>query len=295
MRNSRTRLGSTAPPGSGLAFSTLGSPGASVAEIVAIARRGGCRGIELRSASGEVVNADLVPAEVLQTREQLVSAGIAVLAIGSYVRLCAPVLENGVDEQLEDLLAQLELAARIGASGVRVFMGDESIRRTEGPSDGERLALRRLSAVRKHCPQLDVSVLIETHDSHSLGARLSEFCELLDEQVPEHQCGVIWDTAHSWSQGESPFDTLRLLGPWLAYLQIKDIRSRAEPEPVMPGGGSYPIAELAETLKRSGWKGWISLEWERMWHPDLPSIDIALAETRRWARGLSDEMGTEQL
>ena len=279
-----------APPGQGLAFSTLGSPGSSTAEIVALARRAGCRGIELRSAPGEAVSAGMDPAAVLRASEQLAGAGVAVLAIASYVGLCAPMPDDGADEQLADLRAQLELAAAVGASGVRVFMRDETAGGADGPSEGERRALGRLSAVGELCARLGVSVLIETHDSHSVGARLSAFCGLLDEEQPGHRCGVIWDTAHSWAQGEGPADTLRLLRPWLAYLQIKDVASRAAPEPVMLGTGGYPIAELADAVQAADWKGWISLEWERAWHPDLPPMDVALAETRTWARKLVDEM-----
>ena len=110
-----------------------------------------------------------------------------------------------------------------------------------------------------------------------------------------HDDGVIWDTAHSWVHGESPADTLRLLEPWLAYLQIKDVRSVADPEPVMLGEGSYPIDGLADALQRARWTGWISLEWERTWHPDLPAIDAALSKSRSWAGNLIEKQGKEQL
>ena len=295
VRGPMSQAGSIAPPAGGFAFSTLGSPGASVSEIVAIACHAGCRGLELRSASGEAVHVDLAPAEVLQIREELADAGLTVLAVASYVGLCAPLGQDGSDEQLENLVAQLGLAGRIGAAGVRVFMRDESAPRSDGPSDGERLALRRLSAVTGLCAQLDVSVLIETHDTHSLGTRLFAFCAFLDVELPGHRCGVIWDSAHSWAQGEDPADTLRLLRAWLAYVQIKDVRSRVSPVPVMPGEGSYPIDELADALQSSGWGGWVSLEWERMWYPDLPSVVVALAETRIWAGRIIDGMETGKL
>lgn len=295
VRGPTSRAGDVAPPAGGFAFSTLGSPGVPVSEVVAIARSAGCRALELRSAPGEAVHSELPPADVLRVREELAAAGIAVLAVASYVGLCAPLRPDGSDEQLEDLVAQLELAGRIGAAGVRVFMRDGSVPRPGGPSEGERLALRRLSAVTELCAQRGVSVLIETHDSHSLGSRMLAFCASLDAELPGHRCGVIWDTAHSWAQGESPAETLRQLRPWLAYLQIKDVRSRVAPVPVMPAEGSYPIGDLADAIQSSGWRGWVCLEWERRWYPDLPPIGVALAETRVWAGKLIETMETGQL
>jgi len=62
--------------------------------------------------------------------------------------------------------------------------------------------------------------------------------------------------------------------------------------PVMPGEGSYPIDDLAVAIENSGWRGWVSLEWERMWHPELPSVVVALTETRIWASRLIGGMET---
>jgi len=292
VRGAMAQAGSIGSPAGGFAFSTLGSPCASVSDIVRIARDAGCRGLEVRSAAGEAVHADLTSADALEIRDQLAGAAFTVLAITSYVGLCAPLAQDGSDEQLEDLVAQVGLAGRIGAAGVRVFMRDTSAPSSEGPSDGERLALRRLSAVAELCDQWGVSVLVETHDTHSLGTKISAFCALLDAELPGYRCGVIWDAAHSWAQGESPADTLRLLRPWLAYVQIKDVRSRESPVPVMPGEGSYPIDDLAVAIENSGWRGWVSLEWERMWHPELPSVVVALTETRIWASRLIGGMET---
>ena len=149
---------------------------------MAIAGRGGCTGLELRSAPGEIVNAGLAPAEVRQIRERLAAADIAVLAVATYVGLCAPLPDSGADEQLADLTAQIGLATGIGASGVRVFMRDESAPAAEGPSEGEQVALQRLAGVTDLCNRSGVSVLIETHDTHSLGTRMAAFLALLDDR-----------------------------------------------------------------------------------------------------------------
>lgn len=266
-----------------LAFSTLGASGATLPEIVAIAQRHGCRGVELRSAPDEAVHADLGAAERAAMRDGFARAGIAVIAIDSYVGLATPSGRAGSDDQLDDLIAQIELAASIGAPAVRVFMRDESEPSALGPSDGERIAIGRIAAVRELCDRLGVAVLAETHDTHCLGRRLAGFMTGLDEQLPVHPCGVVWDTVHSWSHGEAPAETLRLLSPWLAHLHIGDVRSSADPEPVMPGEGGYPIDQLADALSEASWNGWASLEWERKWYPQLAPLDAALAAARTWA------------
>ena len=269
-------------------FSTLGCSGASLAEVLATARRHGCGGVELRAAADEFLHTGIAAADRERVRAAFAEARVVPLAVCSYVRLCAPGFGAGSpeDEQVGDLLAHLDLARTIGARGVRVFMRDDPDAAGDGPTPGERRAVRRVAEVARHTAGTGVRVLVETHDSHSLGERVARFMALLDAELPGHGCGVVWDTAHTWSHGESPARSLELLRPWIAHVQVKDLRSVADPVPVPLGAGTYPVAELAGTLAGAGWDGALCLEWERKWHPELPPIDDALAAARTWAAPL---------
>jgi uncharacterized protein YhjY with autotransporter beta-barrel domain len=43
-----------------------------------------------------------------------------------------------------------------------------------------------------------------------------------------------------------------------------------------------PIERLMSTLADARWHGWLSVEWERKWHPRLPVIETALSAVRAW-------------
>jgi sugar phosphate isomerase/epimerase len=45
---------------------------------------------------------------------------------------------------------------------------------------------------------------------------------------------------------------------------------------VIPGTGEMPLPEVMSVLRRDGYNGAISLEWEKMWHPYLPDLSEAL-------------------
>jgi sugar phosphate isomerase/epimerase len=200
-------------------------------------------------------------------RSRIEDAGLEILAINSYVRLC------GVEDQ--PLEAHLELAADLGARGVRVFPGDDPAGTTDDPTPGELRALDRVTTAPK-----DVHVFLETHDSHSAGSRMAALCRLLDAGTPGHNTKVIWDSAHTWSHGETPAEALELLEPWIDFVQIKDSDSTQDFRPVAIGAGDYPIDQLLHALRDTGY--WLSLEWELKWHPHLPSLDEALPATRNW-------------
>ena len=42
------------------------------------------------------------------------------------------------------------------------------------------------------------------------------------------------------------------------------------------GGGEFPALECMRLLRQSGYDGWFSLEWEKMWHPEIEDPEVAL-------------------
>lgn len=271
-------------------FATLGTPGAALRDVIATAQRHGVAALELRAAEGEPAHRGLSASQAARIRDDIEAAGLTVLALDTYVQLCAPGPSPGAsDPQLDDLLAHIDLARRTGALAVRVFMKDESTPGPPGsstPSDGEAQALRRLRDVAAQAADAGVRVLAETHDSHSRASSMAGFFAQLDAEVPGHGCGVVWDTGHTFTHGERPAESLALLRPWLGYLQIKDVRTASDATPVPLGSGSYPVDALATALEAADFTGWVSLEWERRWHPRLPPIDEALRTARDWAAPL---------
>jgi sugar phosphate isomerase/epimerase len=253
------------------AFSTLGCSGAPLEQVIDIAVRGPWRGVELRAAPDEPVHVGLTAAEREGSRRLLADAGIGVLAVASYVEVDAPDVSD--EACIADLVAHVELASDLGAPFVRVFPG--------GPS-GNGAAARRLIMV---APELErrpgVAVALETHDSCRRGADVAA----LLARVEHPQIRAIWDIQHPWLAGEAVADTCRALAPWLAYVQLSDVRALGDPTPCVPGTGSVPLGLVRHELQRAGYEGWVSLEWPSYWFPELPPLEEALAGAERWLDG----------
>ena len=45
---------------------------------------------------------------------------------------------------------------------------------------------------------------------------------------------------------------------------------------VLFGGGEFPIVECLRLLHDIDYRGWHSLEWEKMWYPELDDPEVAL-------------------
>lgn len=253
-----------------LGFATLGCPGAPLDDVLALAQGNNFIGLELRAAPDEFTHTGLTGPQRRELRTRIEDAGLEIFAVSSYVKLCA------VEEQ--PLEAHLELAADLGARGVRVFPGDDPAGdsgTTDSPSAGEIRALDRVTTAPR-----DVPILLETHDSHSTARQVAAFCALLDTDVPGHNVKAIWDSSHTWSHGETLDESFALLRPWLEIVQFKQADSQQDYRPVAIDAGDFPIHDLLKVLDGTDYP--LSLEWELKWHPQLPSLAETLPAVHAW-------------
>lgn len=256
-----------------LGFSTLGTPGASADEVVDLARRGGFEAVEVRIGDDESIGLDSGVDARARWRATLHAAGLRILSVNGYFRTSAT--ESVLPQQLEALIG---LAGDLGAGGVRLFVGDESDA-AQPLSPGEVRSAQLLQSAAPLADRAGVDLLLETHDSHPTAERMLRILDALESPVSQRRVRVIWDTAHSWCAGEA-FDTTRdALADRVAWVQVKDVRSRADPTPVALGTGEFPIGELCTALSDDTL---LVLEWERRWHPELPPLEDVGPELRSW-------------
>ncbi|MET8582415.1 sugar phosphate isomerase/epimerase family protein [Streptomyces collinus] len=248
-----------------LAFSTLGVPGLSVPDVLALATAHGYHGVELRAHPEEPVHPGLTAAERAETAALFKAAGVEMLGLGGYTRVAAPGDDAPV---LDELRRLLQLAHDLGAPFLRVFPGADPDLPAE---ESDAVAARRLGTAAEDAAALGVRVLLETHDSHRTGADLIRVLG----PVGHRQVGALWDVMHTWLGGEQPQDSYAALAPHLGYVQVKDIASAEDTSPLPLGAGVLPLTECVDVLCRHGWDGWLCWEYEKRWYesaaplPDL--------------------------
>jgi len=253
-----------------LAFSTLACPGMSLADAVSLGRSAGYEGVELRLVDGELIDPDLPAAERTRVKRIADRAGLPVVAVDSSIRL--------TDDDPGPRLARfLELASDWQAPLVRVFGGALP---AADPDRRDKLAgaARVLEAAVPAAERLGVRIGVETHDAFSSSAVLAELLALVSSPV----VGAVWDSHHPHRMGESPGQVWGNIGPRVLLAQVKD--ARADPvgkdgwQLVLLGQGEVPVREMLSLLAAGGYPGWISVEWEKRWHPEIEPPEVALPQ-----------------
>ena len=90
----------------------------------------------------------------------------------------------------------------------------------------------------------------------------------------------MWDSHHPHRMGETPAEVYANLGPRILLAQVKDARRKADGDwqLVLLGEGEVPVRDMLELLAAGGYPHWISVEWEKRWHPEIEEPEVALPQ-----------------
>jgi sugar phosphate isomerase/epimerase len=266
-----------------IAFSTLAFPATSLASAVSLGRAWGYAGVELRLIDGDLIDPAMPAADRAAVKHTAAVAGLPIVAVDSSVRLTD-------DESGAELRKFLELASDWDSPLVRVFGGGLPV---GDPERQARLAAaaRVLEASVPLAERLGVAIGVETHDSFSASSVVAELLAM----VPSGVVGAVWDSHHPYRMGQQPPEVWSDLGRRTLLAQVKDARRDAERtdgwQLVLLGQGEVPVREMLELLSGDGYEGWISVEWEKRWHPEIEEPEVALPQHLSVLRTWLTEIG----
>jgi sugar phosphate isomerase/epimerase len=257
-----------------LAFTTLACPDWTLEQAVAAAQRYGYAGIELRLLDGQLVSADLDETARRRVREVCATAGLPIVCVDTSVRIAQPDPAER-EAQIQAGLAMLELAAAWESPVIRVFGGPPA----DTPADAAIAgAVECLAPLAERGRALGVAVALETHDAFSSSMVVRQ---VLD-RVPGPGAGALWDTLHPFRVGNTLDEAIANLRDRLLHVHVKDGRRPADGGPnwdlTLLGDGEVPMPDILAALQRAGYDGWLAVEWEKKWHPELDAPEIALPQ-----------------
>ena len=132
--------------------------------------------------------------------------------------------------------------------------------------------------------RLGVAIGVETHDAFSASAAVAGLLDLVDpEATRSGVIGAVWDSHHPHRMGERPAEVWANLGPRILLAQVKDAcrtgGASGDVWQLVPlGEGEVPVRDMLGLLAAAGYPHWISVEWEKRWHPEIEEPEVALPQ-----------------
>jgi len=224
-------------------------------------------------------------AERVRVKQTIAAASLPIVSVDSSIILSG-------EEAGPELRRFLELANDWESPLVRVYGGplaeEPGTRRTQMEA-----AARVLQEATPLAERLGVAVAIETHDSFSASSVVAGLLAM----VQSKWVGALWDTHHPHRMGERPAEVYEHIGPRVLHVQVKDARlsvaHKGGWQLVLLGEGEVPVQEIIRLLAAGGYGGYISVEWEKYWHPEIEEPEIALPQhlkvLQEWVKDLARE------
>ena len=256
-------------------LNTLGAPGWTLEETARNARAYGYAGVDLRLIDGEVISLDSVRANRARLRALFPPADLPIPVLATSVRLANPdpVVRRGSQDEVAHWI---DLAADLGVPVVRVFGG--VLPEGFDMQAAVHVVAECLAWIAPRAEAAGVAVGLETHDDFSSARNLAHVIA----QVPSRGVGGVWDMYHTARMGEAPADVLSLVGERLLNVHLKDARRAGDTwELVLLGDGELPVKEALRLLEQRGYDGFVSVEWEKKWHPELAEPEVAFPHHMR--------------
>lgn len=257
-----------------LAYSTLACPDWTFEQCVEAAQRYGYEGLELRLLDGEIITSALTREQRQRISTLVARAHLSIIGLDTSLRV-AQTDASSRAEQIREGLALLELAHDLEVPFIRVFAGPPPDASVEAAIAG---AAATLEPLLPRARELGVAIALETHDAFSSSAVVAQVLK----QIEDPMVGALWDLLHPYRMGETAQETAQQLGRRLLHVHVKDGQrpeeQQAEWKLTLLGEGDVPTQEMLAILRAAGYEGWLSVEWEKKWHPELVEPEIALPQ-----------------
>ena len=259
-----------------LSFSTLGCPDWTFEQLTEFADKHGYRGVEIRGLQRQM---DLtqcpefkIPTNRKNTLSLMKKKGLEFVGLGSSANMHAGGAER--EKNIAEAKRFIDLATEIHCPYIRVFPNNLP-QEQDKKKVMERIS-KNLLELGDYASTKNVMVLMETHGDLT---RSDDILEVMHEASHPH-VGLVWDVCNMWTiYKEPPALVYNKLRKYIHHTHIKDARLvDGQPHYTLLGQGDVPIFEAIDALAKSGYKGYYSFEWEKLWHPEIAEPEIAIAD-----------------
>jgi sugar phosphate isomerase/epimerase len=252
-----------------LSFWTLGTAGWSNADVVEAAKRFGFQGVDLRCTNGGNITPAATTYEIDDLRRLFEDAGVEIASLLAYNQRGG---DDGVDWDAvrADLIANADVAARLGAPAMRINVGRPAAGISWDAYFGEWV--EALNATFSAAPA--VKLLVQHHPGSITAAQAGELAAMVNHD----RFGIGLSPDHCVDMNEDTVAVVEQIAPWVrqVYLADRERLAGGKLKACLPGDGFVPNRDVLDVLRRNGFDGYVSFKWERPTYPDLPAIEVAL-------------------
>lgn len=265
--------------------------GATQKDLIRKAKELGFEAIEYIDLAPENGMSQLEYAQVLREESEKVGLPIVNYTIN------ADLLNNDFSKEVERICSQVDVAKALGVSGMRhdATSGYKSeLKAYNGFSEVLPILIDGCRQVTSYAKEQGIETMVE---NHGLFCQESERVERLVGGVNDPNFGWLVDVGNFLCGDDEPCKAVGRAAQFAKHVHVKDfhIKSGSEFDPgkgffttrggtylrgAILGQGNVPVLQCLKTMKRNGYDGYVSVEFEGI-EDNIPALETCLENLKR--------------
>lgn len=216
---------------------------------------------------------------------------------------------NSLDEvqrqsEIKEIRRIIDYCEFLGAKCIRIYGGNLVAGDTDSYQEKWDALVSSLKELGDAAAAKGVTLVVENHfNTMTVSAKDSA---ALMKAVNHDAVRILYDQANlTFTEQEDFEEAIRIQQQYVDYIHVKDLvfqegKAFASSDVARPnddernvytrivGEGIIKWPEILKLVKQHGYDGWLSLEYERRWHPDdIPDAAIGMKKSLEYLRSLS--------
>lgn len=288
-----------------IAGHTMGTPEYTVCESIELMHKIGADGIEIvvqdDYRSGIPCDCDeKTLAEVKQCAEK---NGIQIVCLTPYNSFFNSLNEEERCREVESIRKVISYCDYLGAKFIRIYGGNLVAGDTERLPERRAKLIESMRELGDSAAEKGVTLVIENH-FNTMAVSAKDSAALIRD-IAHKAVRILYDQANlTFTENEDYKEAIRIQQKYVSYMHVKDLVFKegmtfsssnvAHPDESernvftrIVGEGIVPWTEILKLVKEQGYNGWLSLEYERRWHPDdIPDASIGMKQSIDYLRSI---------
>ena len=287
-----------------IAGHTMGTPEYTVPEALELFKKIGLDGAEIvvqddyKSGIPTICSKQALEQIAQKARE----LGIRIIALTPYNSHFNSLDEDVRQKELEGIRRVIGYARYLGAEYIRIYAGNYAAGETDPDGKKWEQLIRSMKELGEDAHRAGVTLVMENHfNTMTVSARQSMDAAV---QIAHPSVGILYDQANlTFTLQEDYEEALAIQADQIRYVHVKDLEfkegavgfisdevshPKEEDRNVytrIVGEGSLRWPQILQMLHDRGYEGWLSLEYERRWHPDdIPDASIGMKRSVEYLR-----------
>lgn len=281
-----------------IAGHTMGTPEYTVAEAIKLFHKIGIEGAEVVVQDGyrSGISCACGREELSSVKKAAEENHVAISCLTPYNSYFNDLNDDIRAAEIKGIRKVIDACAYLGARFIRIYGGNLQAGDTARLEERRGRLVESMRCLGDQAAEKDVTLVVENH-FNTMAVSAKETADLIGE-IDHPAVRILYDQANlSFTGNEAYEDAIALQQQYVAYMHIKDLvfkknvlfassavshpdESERNVRTRIVGEGVMPWPEILALVKEHGYDGWLSLEYERRWHPDdIPDASIGMKKS----------------